>query len=557
MPRRVSERVRFATLRGPAENAGLRVSKVSRRIGTMNYGQPKKPRSERLLKQRLLCCDHAKDLIESAERVLSGDRPIPNISFHLVLLALEEIGKAELLTAREVSIGNRNVNWIDKRLDDHAFKLLWGLWSPGFSASREVDPEKFRQLGEFSKRAHQQRLAALYVGTDADADADADAEGVSAPKDAVNLAEVTSLLAVAKQNLQYVLAGDSPDVEVPNELMQWFWDVIADADMQRRLFSAPFIAKYTELKGDARAWIQWAKDEFEKIKQQEQALLAAELSRVVEEGAPHKKRWRVKMRVFCISHSIRANLLSAWNHGMPTAKLHFVNNGEMLLELTLGDQFKISEVQPAGQAMSKLILAALNAGTAGYFWHERPQTSAEYFEKVEDLDNPGMKIQSSGGFDLQRQWLDPAKGSKLTVLEEKYLDNAVKCALMFLQMKEEEAEPIFRPYLSGLTMLGKSDAFFSLDQHTVQAFHVALEQALKHFGDWDGARETFIPTLHKVYEELIPEEEHRTLMFQHLLKPPQNPEQMQEWAVSAKRLVDLYLTMAAHRVWQETIVKAS
>ena len=516
----------------------------------MNYGQPKKPRSERLLKQRLLCFEHAKDLIESAERVLSGDRPIPNISFHLVLLALEEIGKAELLTAREVSIGNRNVNGIDKRLDDHAFKLLWGLWSPGFRASREIDPERFRQLGEFSKRAHQQRLAALYVGTDADA------EGLSAPKDAVNLAEVTSLLAVAKQNLQYVLAGDSPDVEAPNELLRWFWDVIADADMQRSLFSAPFLAKYTELKGDARAWIQWAKDEFEKIKQQEQALLAAELSRVVEEGAPHKKRWRVKMRVFCISHSIRASVLTAWNEGVPNAKLHFVNNGEILLELTLGDHINISEVQSAGQALSKLILAALNAGTAGYFWHERPQTSAEYFETVEDLDNPGFRIQSSGGFDLQRHWLDPAKGRKLTVLEGKYLDNAVKCALMFLQMKDEEAGPIFHPYLAGLTMLGKSDAFFSLDQHTVQAFRISLEQALRHFGDWDGAGETFIPTLHKVFEELIPEEEHRTLMFQHLLKPPQNPEQMQEWAVSAKRLVDLYLTMAAHRVWQETIAKA-
>ena len=156
-----------------------------------------------------------------------------------------------------------------------------------------------------------------------------------------------------------------------------------------------------------------------------------------------------------------------------------------------------------------------------------------------------MKIQSSGGFDLQRQWLDPDKGRKLTVLEEKYLDNAAKCALMFMQMKEEEAEPIFLPYLTGLTMLGKSDAFFSLDQQTVQAFHVALEQALKHFGDWDGARETFIPTLHKVYGELISEEEHRNIMFQHLLKPPQNPEQMQEWAISAKRLVDLYLTKTA------------
>ena len=55
--------------------------------------------------------------------------------------------------------------------------------------------------------------------------------------------------------------------------MQWFWDVIVDADMQRRLFSVPFIAKYTELNGDARVWIQWAKEEFEKIRQQEQALL--------------------------------------------------------------------------------------------------------------------------------------------------------------------------------------------------------------------------------------------------------------------------------------------
>lgn len=515
----------------------------------MNYGQPKKPRSERLLKQRLLCCEHAADLIESADRILSGDRPIPNISFHLVLLALEEIGKAELFAAREVSIGKRNVNGINKGLDDHAFKLLWGLWSPSFKSNRAINPEKFRELQKFSRRAHQQRLAALYVGTDADV------EGVSAPKDAVNLAEVTSLLAVAKRNLQYVLAGGSPDVEAPNELMLWFWDVIADADMQQLLFSPPFIAKYTELKGDARAWIQWAKDEFEKIKQQEQALLAAELSRAVEEGAPHKKRWRVKMRVFCISHSIHGRVLSAWNDGMPNAKLHFVNNGELLLELTLGDQFKISEVQPAGQALSKLILAALNAGTAGYFWHERPQTSAEYFQKVEDLDNPAMKIQSSGGFDLQRQWLDPTKGRKLTVLEEQYLDNAVKCALMFLQMKDEEAGPIFHPYLAGLTMLGKSDAFFSLDQHTIQAFRISLEQALRHFGDWDGARETFIPALHKVFEELIPEEEHRTLLFQHLLKSPQSPEQMQEWAVSAKRLDDLYLTMAAHRVWQQTIAK--
>ena len=28
------------------------------------------------------------------------------------------------------------------------------------------------------------------------------------------------------------------------KLMRWFWDVIADADMQRSLFSAPFYKIY-------------------------------------------------------------------------------------------------------------------------------------------------------------------------------------------------------------------------------------------------------------------------------------------------------------------------
>jgi hypothetical protein len=77
------------------------------------------------------------------------------------LLAIEEMGKAGLITSREASARNRDNGWIDKRLDDHAFKLLWGLWSPTFADSREFDPESFRQIKEFSERAHLQRLAGL------------------------------------------------------------------------------------------------------------------------------------------------------------------------------------------------------------------------------------------------------------------------------------------------------------------------------------------------------------------------------------------------------------
>ncbi len=74
------------------------------------------------LAQRLLCLDHARDLIASAERVLANDNAYPNIAYHLVILAMEEIGKAGMLCARGVTGGAWDTSWIDKRLDDHVWK---------------------------------------------------------------------------------------------------------------------------------------------------------------------------------------------------------------------------------------------------------------------------------------------------------------------------------------------------------------------------------------------------------------------------------------------------
>src|SRR4051812_7213993 len=113
---------------------------------TFKREESEKPRSQRLLTKRIQCFEHAQDLIEAAERVLSEGRPLPNIPFHLAFLAIEEMGKAGLITSRETAAGNRDSGWIDKRLDDHAFKLLWGLWTPALRGGAQFDPERFRQL---------------------------------------------------------------------------------------------------------------------------------------------------------------------------------------------------------------------------------------------------------------------------------------------------------------------------------------------------------------------------------------------------------------------------
>ena len=45
---------------------------------------------------------YARDLLRAAKRVLQ-DEKLPNVSFHLAVLALEEIGKGALLGARGIS----------------------------------------------------------------------------------------------------------------------------------------------------------------------------------------------------------------------------------------------------------------------------------------------------------------------------------------------------------------------------------------------------------------------------------------------------------------------
>ena len=175
-------------------------------------------------------------------------------------------------------------------------------------------------------------------------------------------------------------------------------------------------------------------EEFAKIKQEEQALLEAELARKADVTPSSTPRWRMNVRIFCASHSIRGKTLKIWNDSVQIAKLKFVNSGEILLEFTLGEHVNIADLFGAGQSLSKLVVSCLSIGSAGYFWHELPATSAEYFEKVEDLANPNMKVDIRGGFNLQRHWLGGDETPKLIVLEERHLQHAAICAVATMSL---------------------------------------------------------------------------------------------------------------------------
>jgi hypothetical protein len=205
-------------------------------------------------------------------------------------------------------------------------------------------------------------------------------------------------------------------------------------------------------------------------------------------------------------------------------------------------------------SLGKLIICCLNIGTAGFFWYEMPPPSTGYFQKIEDLANPDMKLDIAKGFDLQRHWLGDDKRT-LTILENKYLENAAISAVVFGQMPEAEAAPIFGAYLHGLTMLGKSDMHLSLDNHAFAAFNTALQNALRHFGDWDGDAATLVPTLHNVLSNALSDAELRSSILAHFLSPPSSHEEMQNHTIAAKRVADLYLVIVAYRLWDAKIAQ--
>jgi hypothetical protein len=340
-------------------------------------------------------------------------------------------------------------------------------------------------------------------------------------------------------------ATDGPILDKPNQDLKWFLDTMADEQSTRRIFSKEFIDKHGELKGDTRAWVAWARKEFEKIAAEEQALLQKELTRLPSAPESSKPKWAIKVRLHTPSHSIRPKVLNYWNKRMNWAKLSPAGSkNELLLELTLHDSVPLTELYDAGLSFSKLCIAALNIGSLGFFWYDLPRQTSRYYESIRDLDTPKMDV----GIDKAAGFLGDWKRGALT---EKNLQHAIECIAVFGPMPNNEVAPIFGPYLHGLVLLSKWDIHLSCEEQARDAFIETLRKGCKHFGDWDGSSETFIPSLHRVFESIIPKEGHRDVLFEIILPPHKTADGSHADAMSAKRLTDLYLCLVADRRWSE------
>lgn len=501
------------------------------------------------MSQRQLCLDHARDLIASAELLLPAEGGFPNIAYHLAILAMEEIGKAGMLSARAVVKGALDPAWMDKRLDNHVWKLMWGVWSP--SLSGKIDPKAFEEARQFAESTHARRMAGLYV--------DYSEGSVSTPpREAVRPEHAVSLLGLAKASLELEAAKVAPVVDEGREELDWFLATVKDELGSQRLFSQPFIKKYEEFGGDTRAWVRWVRGEFQKVAAAEKAHLQRELSRQASKRGEGKPKWLMKVRLQTPSHSIRQKTLNYWNERIDSVKLRAVgnNSNDLLLEMMINDHVTVEQLFDFGLGFSKMHIVMLNIATCGFFWYELSGQAETYYESIKDLEAPHMKVAIGRLTGLPREWMQHgANGQRRerVALQEEHLNIAIMAMTAFGSMPDEEAEPIFGSYLQGLTLLSKTDLHLGVANQARGAFITALRRAMVKFGDLSTEADDFLPVLHRVMEPIIPDEGHRNQIFLPLQATPTGSVAD---AINAKRGADLYLGLVARKLWLDFAQRA-
>jgi AbiV family abortive infection protein len=423
---------------------------------------PFKPEALRAIEA---CRSHAQDLFDGAK--LLREKSLPNLAYHLATLALEELGKAQLIGMKSFAKDDAD-SWYGKQFDDHIKKLFWALW--GQFLAKPPDPKEIEQLRGTATIIHTNRLRGLYV--------EAAAQNFIAPKDAVNDDTLAPLMTLvqAKLALQPSLQG----VEYKQEdldLLNWFSGVTDNPEQRKFIFSKASFDKMAAV--GPKEWLTWIRDETEKASAKAMATLQKEMARGFTEGEEgQQEKWELKIRLFSQSHSIRPKPLSKWNYKVTWIKLYPVNGTKNHFDaiLKIPKFITIQAVYHVGYGYSNLLLAALNIATGGFFWWHEPKNLSTFYESLIDKENQ-MTGKIGRAPELKISW--PS-----AVLDEAILDQVINAFAMMPQPYDPpESSEALNHYISGVGLIAKTDVFLQFEVQSYGAFLAAAKATLGLYRD--------------------------------------------------------------------------
>jgi AbiV family abortive infection protein len=481
------------------------------------------------------CLANAGRLLESAKVV----RTVPgctHISFNLVVLSLEEIGKSILLFQEALELEHppraggedrrRPLEWIE----DHERKLFWALWFGDAELNWRAIPENI----DTARKLHFQRLRVLYYSpTQHDAQGEITEEYLSA---CLNLVEARLEMEKAKK-FKELSEQDRSDI-------QWFFLATEDPQHKLFIFSKESLEKQAEF-GGGPEWLKWIRDSIEKSQRSAYEVAEREMARKqAEEGDRHEDKWKMRIRLKSWSHSIRQNQLLKWNENIRGIKLYKgAEHNDLTVDFIVPKSITVHQLWNLGMHHNVIFASSLNIASLGFFWWYLPQFTSRYHDSITDLENNHSVVLDRVP-ELKIVW--PQQALKYDMLEQN-----LGIVFGFVVRSREQHMAVYHKYFGTLGLMAKNDLFYQFEHHLVQNFIECLEMALKSYGDWDGSPSTF----ESVIAGLIPDKEEKDgfiSMVLDLVRIAREVEQRNlkevvtlEHAIKAKIAFDTYIQIKA------------
>jgi len=412
--------------------------------------------------------DHTAGLLLGAEALL--EKNLPHLAFHLGLLALEEIGKLEVVLMGRVSSEEDEAAYQKKFLDDHVGKIFWAFWGPTFS-QQMLDQQQIEWHQNLAKKLHEKRLRGLYI--------EPDEKGFIAPADHVSPKDARSLIDLAKARLEMQREHKPRELtDEEREHLAWFRAARYDQQKKDVIMSGGSMKKLAELRNTS-AWIAWLHEEDMKRDAELMAIGEAEMRRERVEGDMDRPKWKFRIRLKTNSHQVRPKAIKAWNKMNTQIQWFFVDKkktDQLIVEFMLPKSILASDLYDIGLAFAYRFIVALNIGTQGFFWFDLPNQTESFDESVEDIETRALLHVGRVPVRRVNRTIEPLKESNVTW-------TAVAFGLLPNDGPQLEA---FRLYLGGLVYWAKTDIHSGFEVQAFHAFFSALRTAMLLYGDWDG-----------------------------------------------------------------------
>ncbi len=426
---------------------------------------------EDFIRFRALCLENAESAITSAFLLQGQDAN--HISFHLATLALEEVGK--------VVIGWMNYNRsIDSRddsgelaIDDHVKKIFWAFWWQTFG-HEIINKEQMDEVRFLAKTLFQRRQESLYTAV---------GDFVSGHQK-IEDDELKAVLNLTRSRVNLAKADEIKDQPVSEE-MKKFILLTESGEKHNFIFGEESQKKLIEL-GNAKKWVQWLIEHFERESRNLQQLLDSELRREIEfEEHEDIPKWEIKLTILSALHSIRPKILAEHNRAFPMFNLSKgKNNKTLTIRVTLSKYVHASALWHYGFSVVQAYVIALNIASRGVFWWHTNVDLDKFYDEITDLENK-KKLSVAAVTKLhwpETKWVLDLQSLQLTKLVNTYI----------LKVRDTGDFEAIADYGYASALLAKNDIHVRFEKNMFNILYKAFKRTvsnyenladLKHFPD--------------------------------------------------------------------------